>query len=458
MGSTVSPARHVAFKAFTLVMERGSNPDAAIDQCASQLPQSLSRLDRNLAKELVYGTLRWYSKMYWILQNTSKRPLKETTPEVRSALLIGTYQIFYMQKVPDRAAVNESAEFMRSVGQASAVSFVNGILRQIARRAAYFPKPDKVEKPVEYLALQFAHPEWLVRRWFKRFNFEKVEEMLQENNQPPPWSVRVNATKTELSKITDLQTLLVKNEKTQSERRPLRSALRLAQAPAMDEGSLFQNGYYTIQDESSQLIGYLVAPKPGERLLDCATGPGGKLGHLAELTGGQADLVGIEKRADQVTKAETALTRLGLRERVTLITADTLEYTPEEKFDRVLLDAPCSGLGVLRRHPEGKWQKNETLIHRMVKTQRELISHALTKLVKTGGELIYSVCSFEPEESIDHLAWIKEQFGDRIDIESPVSRLPDYYKKYVTRDNVFMVYAGNSDQADGFAAFIIKLM
>ncbi len=456
MGLTVSPARKVAFKAFIQVMEKGGSPDLAIDHYAAQLPKPLTRLDRNFTKELIYGSLRWYSKMYWILQNTSKRPLSESTPEVRSALILGTYQIFYMDKVPDRAAVNESAEFMRSVGQAGAVSFVNGILRQIARRAAYFPKPDKTTKPVEYLSLQFAHPEWLVKRWFERFKFEKTEAMLTANNQTPPWTVRVNSLKTELTQIGDLQTKLLKDEKTPSERRPLRSALRLEKAPSLDEGSLFQQGFYTIQDESSQLIGYLVSPQKDDRILDCATGPGGKLGHLVELTEDQCQVTGIEKNLEQIEKAKVALARLGLDKHVNLVQGDTLEYKPEKPFDRVLLDSPCSGLGVLRRHPEGKWQKDESLIRSMAKRQRELLTHALDHLVAIGGELVYSVCSFEEEESVRHLAWIKEQYGDKIDVVSPISRLPDYYKKYVTRDNVFMVYAGNSDQADGFAAFILK--
>ena len=196
MSQSLSNAREVAYDAYTLVMEKGVAPDEAVDDLALKCSPPLTRLDRNFIKEMLYGSLRWHAKIYWILQNTSNRNLDETSPQIRAALVLGTYQIFYMDRVPDRAAVNESAEYVRKKGQAQAVSFVNGILRQIARRAEYFAKPDKHQKPVEYLALQFAHPEWLVKRWHGHFKFDRMEGMLSANNQPPPWYVRMNTRKT----------------------------------------------------------------------------------------------------------------------------------------------------------------------------------------------------------------------------------------------------------------------
>ena len=179
---------------------------------------------------------------------------------------------------------------VRLRGQASAVSFVNGILRQIARRAEYFAKPDKKAKPAEYLALQFAHPLWIVRRWLEAFGFERMETMLASNNQPPPWSVRVNALKTPLTDINTLQNALLRDESTHSERRPLRSALTLKESPNLDAESWFGKGYYTIQDEASQLIAHLVDPKPGEVIVDAAAGPGGKLSHVYEMAEGKAEI------------------------------------------------------------------------------------------------------------------------------------------------------------------------
>lgn len=459
MTTSISPAREVAYDAFAQILYKKGDPEEVVEALYAKQAKPMKRIDRNMVKEILFGSLRWYSKIYWIVQKTSTRDLATTTPEVRAALICGTYQIFYMDRVPDRAAVNESAEYMRTRGQANAVSFVNGILRKIARRAEYFAKPDKVKEPVDYLALQFSHPRWIVQRWHEHFKFEKLEKMLAGNNQPPPWTVRMNTMKLVHADIHQLQQELLKEERMHSDRRPLRSALLLKASPNMEDGSLFQKGYYTIQDEASQLIGMLVSPQEGEHIVDATAGPGGKLSHLFELADGKARLTAVEKHPRQMERAKETLTRLG-HEGIDWVDGDFLEFKPKGKgaaavVDKVLLDAPCSGMGVLRRHPEGKWQKEASLIHAMAKLQRQLIEHAL-EILKPGGELIYSVCSFEPEESERHLAWIQEKYGDSIELLSPVSRLPDYYKRYVTRQNLLMVYAGNQDDMDGFAAFCLK--
>lgn len=458
MTHSMSPAREIAYDAFIQVMEHGRTPDDVTEDLYAKATKPLRRLDRNFVKEILYGSLRWYSKIFWILQKTSNRDLNQTSPEIRAALVLGTYQIFYMDKVPDRAAVNESVEYVRKKGQANAVSFINGILRQIARRAEYFAKPDKKTQPVEYLSLQFAHPPWIVQRWHEHFKFDRMEKMLAANNQPPPWTVRVNQMRMQLTEIHELQQKLLKEERTHSDRRPLRSALQLKQAPEMEGESLFRQGLYTIQDEASQLIGMLVAPQPGQTILDGAAGPGGKLAHIYELAGGQARITAVEKHPVQMRKAQETMTRLGHDtdgEPVTWIESDLLDHKPGPIYDKILLDAPCSGLGVLRRHPEGKWLKQPALVHTMADLQRKLLDHAV-QLLRPGGELIYSVCSFEPEETAAHVAWIKANHGDRLELLSPVSRLPDYYKKYVTRQNLLLVYAGNQDDMDGFGAFILK--
>jgi 16S rRNA (cytosine967-C5)-methyltransferase len=451
----MSKAREIAYDALVQVIEHGRSPDEATEELCEKNGKGLKRLDRNFIKEILYGSLRWYSKILWILQNTSNRDLSKSTPEIRAALICGTYQIFYMDRVPDRAAVNESAEYVRLRSQAHAVSFVNGILRQIARRAEYFAKPDKQTKPAEYLSLQFAHPEWIVRRWLKHFKFDRMEKMLAANNQPPPWTARINLMKTSPQEINTIQQRLLREERTHSDRRPLRSALVLKEPPNLGEESLFQQGYYTIQDEASQLIAHLVNPQENEHIVDAAAGPGGKLSHVYELAGGKLNLTAVEKNPVQMQRAKETLARLQ-HDKIDWVEQDFLDYKPASLVDKVLLDAPCSGLGVLRRHPEGKWQKTEGLIIEMAALQRRLIEHALT-LLKPGGELIYSVCSFEVEETQNHVAWIREKYGDRIELLSPVSRLPDYYKRYVTRENVLLIYAGNQDEIDGFGAFIIQL-
>ena len=457
MKLNISFARLVAYDLLTKVMHEKQKPEVLLEQSFKEHSKELSRLDRNFIKELLYGSLRWYSKIFWILQKTASRDLSKTPPALQTALVMGTYQIFYLDRVPDRAAVNESVEYVRIRGQASAVSFVNGILRQIARRAEYFAKPDKVTKASDYLALQFAHPKWMVDRWAQHFRFEKLEVMLASNNQVPPYSIRINTLKVKTKDAHDLQQALLRDEKTHSERRPLRVCLQLRESPKIDAGSLFADGQFSIQDEAAQLIGYLVDPKAEEVIIDACAAPGGKLFHMHELSEGQAKVIGIEKKIEKMPRLKENMERLG-HTGIELICADFLEWTPtkDQTPTKILLDAPCSGLGVLRRHPEGKWHKQSTIVRQCTEVQKALLTKAVN-LLETGGEIVYSVCSFEKEETIDQLNWLQKEFEGRIEQLSPVSRIPDYYKRYVTRDNILLVFSGNQDEMDGFGAFIVKV-
>ncbi len=453
----ISLAREIAYDIFVGVMTDRKKPEEMLETMYAEHGKNLSRLDRAFIKEILFGSLRWYSKLYWILQKTSSRDLGESPGEVVAALVVGTYQIYYMDKVPDRAAVNESVEYVRKKGQANACSFVNGILRQIAKRAQYFPKPDKEKEPVEYLAMQFAHPKWLVARWLKQFKFERLSTMLAENNKSPPITVRANRMNSQFKEPHLFQEGLLRDERIHSDRSPLHWCFRLKTYPQVTEGSYFAQGVFTFQDEASQLIGCLVAPEPNHNVIDFCAGPGGKLSHIYELADGKARLVAVEKDTRQLTRAKETMSRLG-HDRVEWVHQDFLSLRPTEKFDRALLDAPCTGLGVLRRHPEGKWQKTEDGIPKMAEIQRRMLDHALT-FVKPGGELVYSVCSFEPEESVHHLSYVMETYGDKIEVLSPAERLPDSYRKYISKNpqDMLQIYSGNPHEMDGFAAFIIKV-
>lgn len=452
---SVSVAREIAYDTFVAVLKDKQKPEILLEDKYKLPSQNLRRLDKNFIKEMLYGGLRWYSKLYWILQNTSKRELDKCSDQVVAALVLGTYQIYYMDKVPDRAAVNESVEYVRAKGQAAACSFVNGILRQIARRAQYFKKPDKLEQPAEYLALQYAHPKWIVDRWLPQFSFDKLEKILAANNRPPPYSMRINSQRTPLKDATSLQQQLLKQEKTHSERRPLRSALRLVEPPFFGTDSLFQKGLYTVQDEASQLVGYLVAPQQGQTVVDACAGPGGKLSHIYEMGDEQIALFAIEKNHRQMEKARETMTRMGFN-KLEWLAEDFNAWQSAEKVDKILLDAPCSGFGVLRRHPEGKWQKSLAGIKRLAGEQARMIEHAIRQ-IKTGGELIFSVCSYEREESIKHLRYLLKAYPDHIAVVDPGPRLPDYYRKYITREGLLAIYPGNPDEMDGFSAFVVTI-
>ena len=452
---SLSLTREIAFDIFARVLNERKKPEELLELAYSEHGKKLKRLDRNFIKQILYGSLRMHSKLYWILQNTSKRNLDKSSPEIVAALVVGTYQIYYMDRVPDRAAVNESVEYVRKKGQTSACPFVNGILRQIARRSQYFQKPDKIKDPVDYLTIQHAHPKWIVRRWLKQFKFDKAKELLSQNNEEPPFGVRVNTLKYPDDESHKLQSMLLKDEGIRSDRRPIKSALRLKESPKFGQQSLFGAGHYTVQDEASQLVSLMVAPSKGQSVVDACAGPGGKLSHLYELGEETLDLTAVEFDERQLNRAKETMERLG-HKKLLWVKEDFREFKPKEAVDKILLDAPCSGLGVLRRHPEGKWQKTEAAIGKIAAVQREMIEHGLT-LLKPGGELIFSTCSFEREEGEAHLEYLKRKYKDVIEVISPIGRIPDYYRKYVTSSQCLVIYGGNSDQLDGFSAFIIKV-
>lgn len=453
MSSATNLARELAYDAFIGVMEQRKKPDELVDALIIDRQAKLSRLDRAFIKEVLYGGLRWYSKIFWIVQKTSSKDLMKSSPEIRAALVLGTYQIFYMDRVPDRAAVNESVEYIRGKGQAKAVSFVNGILRSIARRAEYFSKPDKDRRPCEYLALQYAHPRWLVDRWYTRFGFDRLKDLLSLNNQPPPCFIRLNNLKVPKDKTQEFRERLLAEERVKSHRKSLRSCLSVGSMPILGEGSLFSQGYFSIQDEAAQLIAPMLGVEPGDCVIDACAGPGGKTGHLFELCEGKAEIKAIEKSGLQFKRLKQNMARLG-HQGVECLQADFLSYSPGQKVDRILLDAPCSGLGVLRRRPDGKWHKKVSLIATMVAQQRKLLRHAVD-ILAPGGELVYAVCSFEPDETIEQLRWILGEV-EGVEVVSPSERLPDYYKRFITRDPMLLIYAGNKDDMDGFGAFILR--
>ena len=196
-------------------------------------------------KELLFGSLRWYAKLYWILQKTSKRDLKSVSPECRASLILGTYQIFYMDRVPDRSAVNESVEYVKLKGEYSAAPFVNGILRSISRRTEYFAKPDKDKDPVSYLALQYSHPVWLVKNWLRRFSFDRVKSILSFNNQNPVCTIRVNLLKFEKNEVNNFHLDLLRTEKVYSYKSHLPECVYLKQFPLQSGNSNFRSGFFS---------------------------------------------------------------------------------------------------------------------------------------------------------------------------------------------------------------------
>lgn len=444
--------RAIAIDALTHVVTRHIHADTALERLFAHHGEALRPIDRAFVFEIVYGSLRWLSKMDWIMAHMVDRPFATLDPRVAAALRVGAYQIFYMDRVPDRAAVSETVEAIKSVGAPNAASFVNAILRRVARKAEYFPKPDKQRQPAEYLAMHHSHPQWMVERWLSHVPMERLEHMLSGNNTPPPHTLRV-VSRNAVPMGEDLATFLLREHGITSQWRPLGGALQVESLPPFESCAAFKAGCYIVQDEAAQLCSSLVAPKPGETILDACAAPGGKAIHVWDDGAAPSDLTLCDFSQKRLSLLSRNLARVRLVG-ANVVHGDAATAFEGKRFSKVVLDAPCSAMGVIRRHPEIKWLRSLADVENCAKEQRRLLA-GLAGLVEPGGELIYIVCSQEIEETTQAADAFLDSHRD-FSVAPLDGRIHDYYRKYVTRRDEVLVLPGNVDQIDGFYAIVFR--
>lgn len=439
--------RAVAIDALTHVLTRRIHADTALQRLFNHHTE-LRPLDRAFIFELVYGSLRWLSKMDWIMGHMMDRPFVSLDPRVANALRIGAYQIYYMDKVPDRAAVSETVEAIKSVGAGNASSFVNAILRRVAKKAEYFPKPDKNETPVEYYAMHYAHPAWMVDRWLRSMSTERLEHVCMGNNTPPKHTLRALA-RNPLPNGEDLGTYLLREHGIASGWRPLPRSIRSERLPPFESCRAFQEGGYVVQDEAAQLVSTVVAPSPTDTVLDCCAAPGTKSIVMWDEGLDPKRLTVCDSSMKRVQLLEQNFARVGLTD-VEILRTDAVDVMKERRFSKIVIDAPCSGLGVIRRHPEIKWLRTPDQIEKNAREQARLLD-AAAKSVTDDGEIFYIVCSAEIEESHGQIARFIERHPD-FRIVNLRERVHAYYRRYLTTRGEVLFVPGNVDDTDGFFA------
>jgi 16S rRNA (cytosine967-C5)-methyltransferase len=399
----------------------------------------LERRERALLTELVYGILRQRGFLDWQIDRFSKVSLH---PAIRDILRIGLYQILFLDKIPPSAAVNTSVELAKEAEGISAGRLVNGLLRNILRQKENLPKPDPSDS-VSFISVTTSHPEWMVRRWITRWGQEKTTALCRSNNEIPPTTLRVNLLK------TDRATLQEKLEKEGGTVHSTALSPEGLYLKGVSMGSLpsYLTGHFYIQDEGAQLISNLVDPQPGEQVLDLCAAPGGKTTHLAELLKGKGEVIATDISSNRIVLIQENIERLQTPGVSVEALAEAI--APNREYDRILVDAPCSALGILRRIPEGKWKKKPTIVAEYAKQQRELLESAVLHL-KSGGRLIYATCSTEPEENEE----VAESFmaaHPELQVEDPSESLPIHARKYIDSKGYFTTLF-NSDKMDQFFA------
>jgi len=388
-----SRAREVAVRALERVEAAASFADIALDHELASRP--LSPRDAALAMELVYGTLRWQRYLDWILAPHSRRRLETLDARVRVILRMTAYQIALLDRVPTFAAVNDAVTLApRTPG---VKPFVNAVLRSFARRGPHEREPAAPRDPLEALATRCSFPTWLAARWVARFGREEAEALMRASNERPPLTLRANALRTTRDALAER---LAAEEGLAV--RPTRHApegLVVGPGGAPASWRAFGDGSFAVQDEASMLVGRLLAPEPGATVADVCAAPGTKTTHIAELMADRGRVLAFDREPERLARVREAAARLG----ITVVDArdgavDVLAPGFRDACDAVLVDAPCSNLGVLRRNPEVKWRRQPSDLGPASRQQSEILAAAAT-MVKPGGRLVYATCSLEPEEN-----------------------------------------------------------
>lgn len=358
----------------------------------------LDSRDRAFITHLVQGVLRWRLRLDWIIEQASQFPLQKIAPPILNILRLALFQIFFLDRVPESAAVNEAVNQSKSHGAKHVASFVNGILRSLCRNKNEIPYPDRHKDPAHYLSVFYSYPIWLVRRWISVWGMDFTEGLLSAGNRIPVFSIRTNLLKVTRSALM---------ERFAEEGRVARASAYCPEGISLqgfkgrpDELSPFKEGLFQVQDEAAQITSHLLAPRSGENILDICAGLGGKTTHLAELMGNRGRVLALDISHRRLISLGRNARRLGI-ECITSLAADAsgaISGLLRFKFDKIMVDAPCSGFGVIARHPDGKWNRVEEDIHRLALLQGSMLDEAAS-LLRTGGMLLYVTCTISREEN-----------------------------------------------------------
>ena len=446
-------ARRIALEVLYKIEVKNAYSRVALDSALSS--HELSKQDRALVTELVYGVIRHLNTLDWVLNTYSfKRKIEEFSPYVRNILRLGAYQLMYLDRIPAYAAINEAVEMSKEFEHSGIVSVVNGVLRAVSDNIKNIVYPDQQKNLSHYLSIKYSHPQWLITRWLSRFGEKETVQLCEVNNQAPPLSIRTNTLKTsreELIRILEEKDLKVEESSVAP------GGLKISDFASLTQLESFRKGLFTVQGESSQVISYILAPKPGETVLDACAAPGGKTTHMAELMKNKGSIIALDIRKPRLEMIKENCLRLG----VTNVKAKLLDATKasslySKRVDRCLVDAPCSSLGIIQSQPEVRWNRDyrETLV-KMPQVQYAILDE-VSLCVKPKGVLVYAVCSLEPEEDERVIEkFLKER--PLFHLESVKSYLPVSKEELVDENGFLKIYPHRHRMDGMFACRMVRM-
>ena len=414
-----STARDIALDVLLRVAKEGAYSNLQLNRALQDA--SLSKADVGLATEIVYGTIQRQRTLDYWLDRFVAKGLDKLQPWVHLLLRLSLYQIAYLDRIPPHAVVNEAVGIAKRRGHAGISGMVNGVLRAVIRRQEELTVPAEGSSS-ERLSLAHSYPEWLAARWIDTYGPETAAAMMEAGNEPPKSSIRVNRLKNGRTAMLER----LKAEAYVAEPSPLSQAgIVVGRGGHLADSEGFRSGEWTVQDESSMLVAEVADPDPGMQVLDCCAAPGGKSTHLAELMGDQGIVWSndIHPHKEKLIADQAARLSLSCIRTTVMDAAELHRLHPPESMDIVLLDAPCSGFGVVRRKPEIKWTKSPSDVDEIAAVQYRLLASA-QGLVKPGGLLVYSTCTIERRENEEQIQRFLERHPDFVlDPEWPAHTL-----------------------------------
>lgn len=391
----IAPARTAALQALRAVGAGRLDLPAALVQTRTRLADER---DRALAAEIVTGTLRWQRSLDHLIEHFAARPLSRIDADVLAILRLSVYQLLHLDRVPASAVVDDAVDMTRGAKKQSAAGFVNAVLRELLRNRHRLPLParpnavDDLDAARAYLGTTHSHPDWLISRWLGRHSFDEVERWVRFNNETPPLTVRANGLKVTREQLA--AALAAEGIETE----PTRYAPHGLIVRAGNPLRLPSRDAFVVQDEASQLVSLAVDVRPGARVLDLCAAPGGKTTAMAAEMGDRGIIVASDIRPRRLHTLQESVRASGATHVYVVQVPATGMLPLQPRFDRVLVDAPCSGLGTIRRDPDIRWRRSEDDLAPLAARQLDLLDRAAA-VVAPGGRLVYATCSSEPDEN-----------------------------------------------------------
>ncbi len=431
------------------ILMNSEKDESYIQLALKKALKEIDPIDKNFVTEVVYGTIKHRIKLDYIIDTFSKTPVRKMKPLVRSNLRMAVYQIFYMDKVPDSAAINEAVKIMHNRKIKQLAGFVNANLRNIASNKSAISFPDPQKKPIEYLSVMYSIPIWIIQLWLKEYDFIDTEKICAALNKKAQVTIRINTlltTKEKIIRELSDQGIIVQ------EGQLLEESLYLKNTSDISKISSYNKGMWIVQDESAMLVAHILNPKKGEIVLDMCSAPGGKTTHIAQLMKNEGKLIAFDIHPHKIDLIKQNARRMHL-DIIEPRIEDATQYNPSfhEQFDKVLLDAPCLGLGIMKRKPDIRYSKKEEDLVAMTHLQKQMITNAY-KYLKPGGILVYSTCSMTKEENQNIALFAEKEFGMQFQDITPF--LPEKLKEYVENKGYIQIHPYMAD-TDGF--FIASL-